>query len=115
MSVWFAAGQSLTAGLLPILLFAAPFLVAIILLSLYLSPWAEQRRLEYERQLESRDEIVLITPGLFREFPRANLVAFVESINPFDSTTRNVFLHSLDSDVDATTVAARAHPPPPPH
>ena len=107
MIVWFTSGQSLTACLQPIILFAAPFLVAIVLLSLYLSPWAEQRRLEYERQLESRDEIVLITPGLFREFPRANLVAFVESINPFDSTIRNVFLHSVDADVDATTVAAR--------
>ena len=66
------------------------------LLSLFLSPWAEQRKLEYERQLESRDEIALLTPGLFREFQRANLVVFVESINPFDGTIRNVFLHSVD-------------------
>ena len=65
MIVWFTSGQSLTACLRPILLFAAPFLVAIVLLSLYLSPWAEQRRLEYERQLESRDEIVLrVSPRL---------------------------------------------------
>jgi lipopolysaccharide export system permease protein len=107
MIVWFTSGQSLTACLQPILLFAAPFLVAIVVLSLYLSPWAELRRLEYERQLESREEIVLITPGLFREFSRANLVVFVEAINPFDSTIRNVFLHSVDEKVDATTVAAR--------
>ncbi len=39
MVVWFTSGQSLTACLKPILLFAAPFLVAIILLSLFLSPW----------------------------------------------------------------------------
>ena len=107
MIVWFTSGQSLTACLQPILLFAAPFLVAIVLLSVFLSPWAEQRRLEYERQLESRDEIGLITPGLFREFPRANLVVFVESINPFDGTIRNVFLHSVDDKQDATTVATR--------
>src|SRR5262245_24264585 len=107
MIVWFSSGQALTAWLRPIAWFALPFFAAILVLSLYLSPWAEQRRLEYERQLESRDEIVLITPGLFREFPRAKLVAFVESINPFDSTIRNVFLHSVDGDVDATTVASR--------
>ena len=107
MIVWFTSGQSLTACLRPILMFAAPFLVAIVLLSVFLSPWAEQRRLEYERQLESRDEIGLITPGLFREFPRANLVVFVEAINPLDSTIRNVFLHSVDEKQDATTVAAR--------
>jgi lipopolysaccharide export system permease protein len=105
MIVWFTSGRSIVDCLKPILFFAAPFLVAILVLSLYLSPWAERRKLEYERQLESRDEIALITPGIFREFPRANLVAFVESINTFDGTVRNVFLHSVDDGKDVTTVA----------
>src|SRR5262252_11074937 len=68
MIVWFSSGQGITAWLRPILLFATPFLVAIVVLSLWLSPWAEQRRLEYERQLESRDEVALLAPGLFKEF-----------------------------------------------
>ena len=105
MIVWFTSGQGLTAWLRPILLFAAPFFVAILVLSLYLSPWAERRKLEYERQLESRDEITLLSPGIFREFRRANLVVFVESINTFDNTIRNVFLHSVDDGKDVTTVA----------
>jgi lipopolysaccharide export system permease protein len=105
MVVWFTSGQSIAACLKPILLFAAPFFLAILALSLWLSPWAERRKLEYERQLENRDEIALITPGLFREFPRANLVVFVESINTFDGTVRNVFLHSVDDGKDVTTVA----------
>jgi len=29
---------------------------------------------------------VLLTPGLFREFRRANLVVYVESINTFNGT-----------------------------
>jgi lipopolysaccharide export system permease protein len=105
MIVWFTAGQSLTAWLKPILLFAAPFLVAIVALSLYLSPWAERRKLEFERQLESRDEIALLAPGLFREFKRAQLVVFVESVNLVDGTIRNVFLQSTDPAKDETTVA----------
>ncbi|MEO8755546.1 MAG: LPS export ABC transporter permease LptF [Casimicrobiaceae bacterium] len=109
MVVWFTSGQSLTACLKPILLFAAPFLVAIILLSLFLSPWAEQRRMEYERQLESREEISIISPGLFREFKRAGIVVYVESINPVDGRIRNVFLHSVDDAQDATTVARLGH------
>src|SRR6185295_12928098 len=105
MIVWFTSGQSPTALLWPILWFAAPFFVAIVVLSLFLSPWAEQRKIEYERQLESRDEIALLTPGLFREFRRANLVVFVDSINTFDGTIRNIFLHSVDDGKDSTTVA----------
>jgi len=105
MIVWFTSGQSLSAWLKPILLFAAPFLVAIIVLSLFLSPWADRRKREFERQLESRDEIALIAPGLFREFKRAKLVVFVESVNSFDGTIRNVFLKSTDDAKDETTVA----------
>ncbi|MEO8303446.1 MAG: LPS export ABC transporter permease LptF [Betaproteobacteria bacterium] len=105
MIVWFSSGQGLTSWLRPIMWFAAPFFAAILVLSLFLSPWAEQRRLEFERQLESRDDITLLTPGLFREFRRANLVVFIESINTFDGTIRNVFLHSVDEGKDSTTVA----------
>lgn len=105
MIVWFTAGQALTQWLRPILLFAAPFLVAIVALSLFLSPWAERRKLEFERQLESREEIALLAPGLFREFKRAKLVVFVESVNTFDGTIRNVFLQSTDPTKDETTVA----------
>ena len=46
-----------------------------------------------------------MTPGLFREFRRANLVVFIESVNTFDGTIRNVFLHSIEDGKDATTIA----------
>jgi lipopolysaccharide export system permease protein len=42
---------------------------------------------------------------LFREFRRANLVVYVESINTFNGTVRNIFLHSIDDGDDVTTVA----------
>jgi lipopolysaccharide export system permease protein len=109
MIVWFTSGQSLTAWLKPILLFATPFLLAIVVLSLWLSPWAETKRLEYERQLESREELSLLTPGLFKEFRQAKLVVFIESINTLDGTIKNVFLHSIDSGKDVTTVARSGH------
>ena len=109
MIVWFTSGQALTAWLKPILLFASPFLLAIVALSLWLSPWAEQRRLEYERQLESREELSLLTPGLFKEFRQAKLVVFIESINTFDGTIKNIFLHSIDGEKDVSTVARSGH------
>ena len=109
MIVWFTSGQGLTAWLKPILLFATPFLIAIVVLSFWLSPWAERRRLEYEQQLESRDQVALLTPGLFREFRQAHLVVFIESVNSFDNTIRNIFLHSTDRGKDVTIVARSGH------
>jgi lipopolysaccharide export system permease protein len=108
MVVWFTSGQALTASLRPILLFAVPFLIAIVALSLFLSPWAERRKQEYEQQLERRDEVSLIAPGLFKEFTRTHppFVLFVESIDTFNGTVRNVFMHSTNGAQDETTVAS---------
>ncbi len=108
MIVWFVSGQPLTASLKPILWFSVPFLIAIVALSLFLSPWAERRKLEYEQQLEQKDEVTVLAPGLFKEFKRANLVVFVESIDTFNGTIRNVFLHSIGDTHDETTVARTA-------
>ena len=84
--------------------FAAPFLVAIVLLSLFLSPWAEQRKLEFERQLEQRDEVGVLAPGLFKEFKRAGLVVYVESLQ-----SRSMAESGMYSFIRSTT---RRTPPP---
>jgi lipopolysaccharide export system permease protein len=105
MIVWLTSGQGLANVIRPVMWFAAPFFLAIIALSLFLSPWAEQKRIEYERQLESKDELALVMPGLFREFRRVGVVVYVESINTFDGRIKNIFLHSVDDGQDATTVA----------
>ena len=104
MIVWVHVRARLTNWLRPIPGLPA-LLLAIVALSLGHSPWAEQRRLEYERQLESRDDLSLLAPGLFKEFRQARLVVFIESFNSFDGTIRNVFLHSIEGDKDVTTVA----------
>lgn len=108
MIVWFTSGQPLTASLRPILMFSVPFLLAIVALSLFLSPWAEQRKIEYEQQLEQKDEVSVLAPGLFKEFKRAKLVVYVESVDTFSGTIRNVFLHSIGDARDETTVARTA-------
>lgn len=108
MVVWFSSGQPLSAWIRPILAFAAPFLFATMLLSLFLTPWAQQQRQQYEQQLESRDEITMLAPGLFREFNRAGLVVYIESINSFTGTIKNVFLQSIDKPRSETLSARSA-------
>src|SRR5438045_5099254 len=78
MVVWFTSGQGLTAWFKPILWFASPFLLAIVVLSLWLSPWAEQRRVGYERQLESREALSLLSQGLVEELRDARRAEFRE-------------------------------------
>ncbi len=107
MIVWFSSGRSLTAWIRPILTYAASFLFVIFLLSFFLTPWAQQQRQQYQQQLENRDEISMLAPGLFREFQRAGLVVYIESINSFTGVIKNVFLQSIDK-TRSETLSARS-------
>ncbi len=95
MVIWFSAGLSLTAWVRPVLIFAAPLVLVIALLSLFLAPWANNQSEEYRRQLDSRDELARIAPGVFRESANAERVFFVESVAGDSSLVQNVFVTSM--------------------
>ena len=71
MIIWFSAGLPLTAWVRPVLIFAAPLVFVVALLSLFLAPWANKQSEDYRRQLDTRDEVSRIAPGVFRESANA--------------------------------------------
>ena len=105
MIVWFTTGVSLTAWIRPILMFATPLVVIIGVLSLGLSPWAEQKTQEYKRILESRNEATALAPGLFKEARRADLIYFIESFDPLSNRINNVFIQSVENGKSVVTAA----------
>ncbi|MFM9970761.1 MAG: LPS export ABC transporter permease LptF [Burkholderiales bacterium] len=92
MVVWFCSGQSLLAWIRPVATFALPIVVLIALLSLFLSPWAVGMSDAYRKQMESRDDIARVSPGVFREASGAERVFFVEAIDGDESNVQNVFV-----------------------
>ena len=70
MIVWFASGVGLTRWIRPVLMFAWPLIVTIALLSLLLAPWAVEKSEEFRRQMDSRDDVAQVTPGVFHESRR---------------------------------------------
>lgn len=92
MVVWNAAGLSLTAWIRPVVLFCAPVLALIAVMSLFLTPWANERAGEYRQQIESRDEISRIAPGVFRESSSADRVFFVEGVDGEEARVQNIFI-----------------------
>jgi lipopolysaccharide export system permease protein len=94
MVIWFNAGLSLTQWMRPVLVFAAPFSLVILLLSLVLNPWMQTKKNEYRQDLKSRSESALIAPGLFAESGSSQRVYYVESLNPLTGIVRNVFMQS---------------------
>jgi lipopolysaccharide export system permease protein len=105
MIVWFTTGVSLTAWIRPILMFAMPLVLIIGVLSLGLSPWAEQKTQEYRRILESRNEATALAPGLFKEARRADLIYFIESFDPLSNRINNVFIQSFENGHSVVTAA----------
>jgi len=94
MAIWFSSGLSLAAWVRPVMTFAAPLVGVIALLSLFISPWAIQKSEEYRSQVDSRDEISRVSPGVFGESSTKDRVFFVESITGDASVVQNVFVNS---------------------
>lgn len=94
MVIWFNAGLSLTQWMRPVLTFAVPFSLVILLLSLVLNPWAQSKKYEYRQDLRSRSESALVAPGLFAESGAGERVYYVESLNPLTGIVRNVFMQT---------------------
>jgi lipopolysaccharide export system permease protein len=109
MVVWFSSGVSLTAWVRPVLVFTAPLVLAIGLLSLFVSPWALSQSTEYRSQLERRKDVGQASPGAFQESSSGNRVVFVEGIANDESHVKNVFVSSVQNQRLGVTMAATGH------
>jgi lipopolysaccharide export system permease protein len=94
MVVWFSCGMGLTRWIRPVLTFSLPLVFTIALLSLLLSPWAVQKAEDFRRQMDSRDDVAQVTPGVFHESRRADRVYLVEEVAGKANLVANVFVSS---------------------
>ncbi len=107
MVIWFASGQSLGAWVRPVLGFAGPVALAVALIALLVSPWAERQASEYQQRFAQREDISQVSAGRFRESVSANRVFFVEELNDTQTEVRNVFVTQRRGD-DLTVVVSRS-------
>lgn len=97
MVVWFSCGLGLTRWIRPVLTFSLPLVLTIALLSLLLSPWAVQKAEDFRQQMDSRDEVAQVTPGVFHESRRADRVYLVEEVAGKANLVANVFVSSTQN------------------
>ncbi|QNM95912.1 LPS export ABC transporter permease LptF [Chitinimonas koreensis] len=109
MAVWFAAGQSLTDWIRPVLTFAVPLALLAAVLSLGLSPWAKFKAREYREQLATRDDMSALAPGLFKESTHSDRVVFIENFSGEGGSARNIFVQQREGDSHIITVAKQGH------
>lgn len=109
MVVWFTAGLGITAWVRPVLYFAAPLGVVIAVLSLVISPWALQKSDEFARQIDSRDDVATVAPGVFKESKYADRVYFVESFAGEKNTVSNIFMRAVQHQKTGIVVAQHGY------
>ncbi|MGK5027872.1 LPS export ABC transporter permease LptF [Janthinobacterium sp. RB2R34] len=107
MVVWFASGLSLSRWIAPVLSFGLPLVVAIGALSLYGTPWAQQKSDAYVARFEKREDLQKVTPGQFRESAGSNRIFFVEGVSGEKNVVQNVFVNTVDANGSAVVVVAK--------
>ena len=107
MTVWFTSGLSIAAWIRPVLAFALPVALVCALLSLAVAPWSQAQSVEYQRLLESRDEVSSVTPGVFRESRSSDRVFFVDKLSERDDVVNNIFVQSTQNDRMGVMVAQK--------
>ena len=98
MVVWFSSGLSLQDWARPVLRFAAPIVLAILALSLFLAPWAQSKSNDYRQRMDQRNDISRVSPGTFKESSSGDRVFFVESASSAQSDkgeVGNIFVNSV--------------------
>lgn len=109
MVVWLTSGLGLVHWLIPVARFAAPVVLAIAVLSLFLTPWSFRQAAEYRRVMESRDDVSQVAPGVFRESRHADRVYFVEKLGEGEASVGNVFVQSSENDRLGVMVASHGY------
>lgn len=107
MIIWFSSGLGLTRWIRPVLYFTLPVALLVAVLSMGLSPWALRQSAEYQRQLDSRDDVAALAPGVFRESRYADRVFFIDNLSEDASTVNNVFVQSTQQQRIGVMVAKR--------
>ena len=106
MVIWFSSGLGLNSWVRPILNFAIPVIGIIMLLSLWVMPWATQKGQDYKEQLKSRDELSSISPGVFKESNSGDRVYFVEGFDELGNVVKNIFVQSTQHQKTGVVVAS---------
>jgi len=107
--IWMNGGIGPFDWLRPIVVFALPAVALIASVSMVLIPWSVSKQTRFEEQLQSRDQVSSLAPGVFSEDRLGRRVFFVETISENGMRVRNVFVQSSQQGRMGVIVAHQGH------
>lgn len=108
MQVWLASGLGLAHWYRPVLALVLPVCAGLAVYTLTLLPHIESLRQQYQSSLKQRNDLGMVSPGLFMEPSSGKQIFFVEQLSPDTRQAQNVFVHSQSHGRDTVIQAANA-------
>ena len=105
MVIWLGTGKNPIGLVKPVLLFAWPVLLTILVLATLVLPWSYGRIEDLRDKFEKRGEIARFEPGKFQESSSGDLVFFIETDGRKEASGKNVFLLSRSGDSEMVAAA----------
>ncbi|SNX29245.1 lipopolysaccharide export system permease protein [Polynucleobacter meluiroseus] len=109
MIVWFASGLSITSLIGPILRFAAPLIVIIALLALFVWPWANRESTLISQRFQQRSDVAMVVAGQFKESAKAERVFFIEDLDVQKNEVKNIFATEMKNGRVSVAVASTGY------
>lgn len=107
--IWMSGGVGPLGWARPVLRFVLPVLVIIALVSLEGIPWSSRKQAEFEQNMEARNQVSTLAPGVFSEDRQGQRVVFVESLSDDGLHVGNVFIQSRERGRMGVTVARQGN------
>lgn len=105
MVIWFGSGRGVMSLLTPMFRFSWPILVVILVLAMFVLPWAFGRIEDLRDKFEKRGDIARVEPGQFQESANGDRVFFVERNSEGKQTGNNVFIATKEAGKETITSA----------
>lgn len=107
MAVWMSSGLGLAQWLRPVARFVWPFALAMVALTFFVSPWAQQQLDETRREFSQRPEDQRLDAGRFMESRSGQIVFFGEMASDTEKRLGLVFIRAQSSGQEAVILASK--------
>ncbi|MBY0379081.1 MAG: LptF/LptG family permease [Burkholderiales bacterium] len=97
-SVWLSSGISPFFWLKAVSKFAIPFTIICAVCTMYITPWATSKRIQYTDYLSKQQTNMLISPGVFRENGNGRDVFYLDHYSLLSGYAKDIFVQYVGDD-----------------
>lgn len=107
MVIWLCSGRGIASLIRPLLRFAWPVFVLILVLAMVVLPWAFGQIEDLRDQYQKRSDVSRVEPGQFQESANGDKVFFIDKDSSNKEQGINVFMVTRERGIETVTSADR--------